>query len=282
MLGTYPTAAPPVSDTGVGHGPSLLVNLLNNVEQSALYNAFNFSFANVTCCSPYTAANPTVFNASVAGYLCPSDPGSNIFKMGSNYACTVGPQYNIYSVQTNSSGVGVGMFAAQVAYGLRDCLDGSSNTVAFGEVLIGDNSAATRNGAEFYNCVGWPATNASGSGVTMVMPNALATLQSYVTSCNSARKSQTSEQNNGRQYWASARIGQGPIAPMLQTPNSPNGDCQNTNDNGTITMRSRHPGGINTLFSDGSVKFIKDSINQLTWFSIGSKAGGEVVDASAY
>jgi len=281
MLGTYPSNAATVGDTSVGHGPSLLVNLLSNLEQTALYNAFNFSFANVTCCSPYTFANPTVYNSSVSAYLCPSDPGGSVFPMGSNYVATVGPQYNIYSIQTNSIGVGVGMFAAQVAYGMRDCTDGSSTTIAFGEALIGDNTSATRNGAEFYNCVGWPGS-ASGSGAGMVMPVSIANLNSYVPMCNAASKAQASEQNVGRQYWASARIGQGPIAPMLQTPNSPNADCQNTNDNGTITMRSRHPGGINTLFADGSVHFVKNSVNQLTWWSLGTKASGEVIDASSY
>ena len=45
---------------------------------------------------------------------------------------------------------------------------------------------------------------------------------------------------------------------------------------------SFHPGGVNTLMTDGSVKFIKDSVNQLTWWAIGTKANGEVVDAGSY
>jgi prepilin-type processing-associated H-X9-DG protein len=77
-------------------------------------------------------------------------------------------------------------------------------------------------------------------------------------------------------------MGQGPVASMLQVPNSPNPDCQNTNDNGTITMRSRHSGGANTLFGDGSVKFIKSSVNEMTWWALGTKAGGEVIDASSF
>jgi len=282
ILGTYPANAPaPIGDTGLGHGPSLLVMLLSNVEQTALYNAFNFSFGNVTCCSPNTVANPTVINASVAGYLCPSDPGSGVYKSGSNYVATVGPQFNIWSIQGNNSGVGVGMFGAYSAFGLRDCTDGSSNTVAFGEALIGDNNAAGLNGAEFYNCVPWPGS-ASGTGVGMVMPISVGNLRTYAPTCITAQKNKTNESNSGRQYWAAARFGQGPIVSMLQTPNSRFPDCQNTNDNGTITMRSKHSGGINTLFSDGSVKFIKDSVNELTWWSIGTKAGGEVVDASSY
>jgi prepilin-type processing-associated H-X9-DG protein len=70
---------------------------------------------------------------------------------------------------------------------------------------------------------------------------------------------------------------------MLLTPNSPHASCGNyQSDDGTLTSRSRHPGGVNTLFADGSVHFIKDSISQQTWFSLGTKAGGEVLDASSY
>jgi hypothetical protein len=39
---------------------------------------------------------------------------------------------------------------------------------------------------------------------------------------------------------------------------------------------------VNVLFADGSVKFIKDSINQPTWWALGTKAGGEVISADAY
>ena len=35
-------------------------------------------------------------------------------------------------------------------------------------------------------------------------------------------------------------------------------------------------------FADGSVKFIKNSVNQTTWWALGTKAGGEVVSADAY
>ena len=45
---------------------------------------------------------------------------------------------------------------------------------------------------------------------------------------------------------------------------------------------SNHPGGVNTLTGDGSVKFLKDSINQMTYWALGTRARGEVIDASAY
>ncbi len=46
--------------------------------------------------------------------------------------------------------------------------------------------------------------------------------------------------------------------------------------------RSRHPGGVNTLFGDGSVRFMKSSVNAMTWVALGSIRGGEVISADAY
>jgi prepilin-type processing-associated H-X9-DG protein len=45
---------------------------------------------------------------------------------------------------------------------------------------------------------------------------------------------------------------------------------------------SRHPGVVNVLMCDGSVKAIKSSINVNTWWALGSKAGSEVISADAY
>jgi prepilin-type processing-associated H-X9-DG protein len=45
---------------------------------------------------------------------------------------------------------------------------------------------------------------------------------------------------------------------------------------------SNHPGGCNVMFTDGSVKFIKSSIDLKTWWALGTKANGEVISADAY
>jgi prepilin-type processing-associated H-X9-DG protein len=45
---------------------------------------------------------------------------------------------------------------------------------------------------------------------------------------------------------------------------------------------SYHPGGCNVLLADGSVRFIKDSINQLSWMSLGTISGSEVISSDAY
>jgi len=54
--------------------------------------------------------------------------------------------------------------------------------------------------------------------------------------------------------------------------------------NDDITMigaQSNHPGGVNVGFLDGSVKFVKDTINLATWGSIATKSAGEVVSADS-
>jgi prepilin-type processing-associated H-X9-DG protein len=74
------------------------------------------------------------------------------------------------------------------------------------------------------------------------------------------------------------------------TPNQPS--CFFTNDDGNppstridrtiVGAQSNHPGGVNVAFCDGSVKFIKDSINPATWGSLATMAGGEVISADSY
>jgi prepilin-type processing-associated H-X9-DG protein len=51
---------------------------------------------------------------------------------------------------------------------------------------------------------------------------------------------------------------------------------------GAITARSYHPGGVNTLFADGSARFVKSSIDGMAWRALGSIAGAEVIGADAY
>ena len=49
-----------------------------------------------------------------------------------------------------------------------------------------------------------------------------------------------------------------------------------------VTSRSYHPGGVNALFGDGSVRFVKSSIDWTTWRALGTVAGGEVISADSY
>jgi prepilin-type processing-associated H-X9-DG protein len=46
--------------------------------------------------------------------------------------------------------------------------------------------------------------------------------------------------------------------------------------------RSLHPGGVNSLLGDGSVKFSNNTINPVNWIGLGSISSGEVVSADQY
>jgi prepilin-type processing-associated H-X9-DG protein len=50
----------------------------------------------------------------------------------------------------------------------------------------------------------------------------------------------------------------------------------------SLEASSNHPAGVNALFADGSVHFIKNSISAVTWRALGTIAGGEVISADQY
>ena len=52
-------------------------------------------------------------------------------------------------------------------------------------------------------------------------------------------------------------------------PNNPLEHVEDTN--------SKHSGGVNFLFGDGSVRFLRQTLDARTWVAIGTRAGGEVV-----
>jgi type II secretory pathway pseudopilin PulG len=139
----------PTTGRSIWWGPGILVYPTSTMEGNPLDNSFNFQISAIIGCTACpNPVNNTVINASVASFLCPSDPGGNVFRAGTSYGAGGGPQFRFdYG---DNAGVGVGMFATPVSFGFRDCVDGTSNTVAFNEQLIGDNSAGAQNGAEVY------------------------------------------------------------------------------------------------------------------------------------
>jgi prepilin-type N-terminal cleavage/methylation domain-containing protein/prepilin-type processing-associated H-X9-DG protein len=60
---------------------------------------------------------------------------------------------------------------------------------------------------------------------------------------------------------------------IIHAPNNPFGH--------TDEMYAEHPDGANTLFGDGSVRFVTEDINPFTWVALSTRNGGEIVSETA-
>jgi prepilin-type N-terminal cleavage/methylation domain-containing protein/prepilin-type processing-associated H-X9-DG protein len=297
-LATYSTTNYNAS-TGAGtgfspdQGPSALLRIASQIEGGNVYNAFNWTISAVYGGS--NAQNTTTRNSTVNTFLCPSEATSPLFS-GGDYAPSFGSQY-----EWGQNGTQNGPFFFGASSTIASFTDGTSNTITVLEVIRGDLSPKVYVGDVYDNASGWPG--AEGDAATF--PTNSASLYTFLSGCAALKAADTgsgSAPNGsgtadtgtnqfyaGRVYWALGRVGAGMAANMALTPNSQYPDCaswkignQAPNTRGIFGSRSFHPGGVNALFGDGSVKFMKNTVSQLTWWALGTKAGGEVVSADQY
>jgi prepilin-type N-terminal cleavage/methylation domain-containing protein/prepilin-type processing-associated H-X9-DG protein len=269
----------PTGGNSPDQGPSFLIRIASHIEGGTLFNAFNFQLACVVGCPTGGAVNSTVRNATVNTYLCPSD-GASPHIFGTNYAASYGPQWN----WGDGSNPKTGAFVAATAVPISSFTDGTSNTVMVLEVARGDGSTTVGTRSDAWS------VSTSPPAATATFPASLTALNTYLQACRAAKTAKPGgDWANAHIYWANGRVAVGAIAGMGLTPNSTSPECANWNlgnfgpaGSGLFGSRSYHSGGVNTLFADGSVKFVKDSINQTTWWAIGTRDGGEVVSADSY
>ncbi|MBX6313890.1 MAG: DUF1559 domain-containing protein [Isosphaeraceae bacterium] len=275
---------------------SSLALMLSFLEQQPLYNAANFNWA--VWHSGRTpigyASNTTVFNARIATFLCPSDGQAGLANIN-NYMASVGPNTQaagMSGITSTGQGTGQGspgLFAYVHCYGIRDCTDGTSSTIAFAESVVGaamNNAVVPRNGM-----VG--VGNVAGAQLYSVQQNP-PLVQQLIATCDAYWKGgtpKTNFKNSNGTRWAMGALGW----TMFTTVLPPNAraprmwvscriGCDNcgTDHSHIVNASSLHPGGVNVLFGDGGVHFIKDSVNQNIWWALGTRAGGEVLSADQY
>jgi len=282
------------STDGIGgyfyHGFSAQSMLLPFIDQSPLYNQFDFSLA------LNSAPNNERKNASISSFLCPSDfkafPSGNVnyasysYGPGNSYVMSAGPSMFWFGWRPGDPSLPglqhqVGAFNFRRVVKFRDFTDGTSNVIAASEHLMGDgeNSVGSIGDGDLIRGVGSGGANAS-----FPTPSQVATWSAAAIAGKANPNSTNPPRGTGMgANWAYGITGE-TVFNTITNPNSkvPNaiscGTC-GTQDgaSGLFPARSRHTGGVNVLLADGSTRFVSDSVNSATWQSLGAIADGAVL-----
>ena len=229
-------------ETGPGWGWATMI--LNDLEQSALYNAVNFSLQ-IT-----DPASGTVRVNRINAHLCPSSYGVGPVTLSNaggavlvtdlspgNYVGSAG-QLEVAEFPASNNGV----FYRNSRIGLRDITDGTSQTLLAGE--------RSRNTAD-------------ATWVGVIPTAQVCTKPDWrVRSCETAN------------VMILGHTGPSPDQRWVDVPNYKGA--------GADDFWSLHPGGCNFVFCDGSVRFVKETINPKVFSFLSTRAGGEVVGSDAY
>ena len=260
------------------------IPVLPYVEQQAMFNCWNAGGNNTTTAFDgdlrYAGVcNTTVTTNRINAYSCPSDPNaqatSNILGGGKkitshnyvvNFGNTSHQQQTLVDNSITYTFMGapfgdVGSPSADITTGtaggsvnrnvdFNGIPDGLSNTMMVSEVLVGQSS--TNNDLRGFS---WWAYGASYTG--FLTPNSTKPdWMQDASYCN--------------------------VAAIPTNPPCVQGSSQNNTIQVYTAARSKHPGGVNTTFCDGSVKFLKNTVSPAIYRSIASAMGNEVVSADAF
>ena len=279
-----------VGPTVYFNGFSAHVRILPTMEQGVAFNAINFNggpTSGATSGTHRTADNSTIVNMSVNFYVCPSDvnqagqtpfPTPGTFARVTSYGFNEGDWYLWNGV--NGTPPTNGVFSPNLSRRIAEFTDGTSQTILVSEVkaLSGWCFAGAQLPSAGMSPTSIPAPNADPNSVgPYSSPQCAAT---PVNTAHTAWVDGNPQETGFTTAWP-------PNKPTLNT-NGVDIDALNTlvSKNvplyGAITSRSYHSGGVNTLFADGSVHFIKSSINGATWRALGTLKGGEVISADSY
>ena len=257
---------------GQGRCFSAYASLLPHLDAMALYGQINFD------ANPEDAVNAAALEQTIPYFLCPSDPFRKLQGNSAvhNYPLCTGNTLPLSP--RNPSGVRVtGLFFENSSVRFADVTDGSSQTVCISETIKSEGGLTVWDGVSKTN--GFVLT--SGCDNATVCPE----LTDYATQCHGG--GQALQQTRGSR-WLYGAPGHS-MYNHLRTPNSPDIDCRGglPHSNRTnahwdrlslnVAARSRHTGGVHSLFVDGHVQFIGDSIDRSVWQSLGSRSGGEVI-----
>jgi prepilin-type N-terminal cleavage/methylation domain-containing protein/prepilin-type processing-associated H-X9-DG protein len=268
----YPGTAPGSTTFDYKYTWSVIAQLNPYLEQTNIYNTMDLTQPMYDAANQITAQNKFAVVQKVSLFLCPSDRGVPV---SSAYGVTdMGPTNYVACHGSGVSGGGYGspidgdgVFPAVNGMKITDITDGTSNTAAMSESILG-------NGAEIspiqpgdekvaYKYLGYTGTLPSDSNCSGSPP----LWNGY---------------NRRGFMWASGEA-RCVSYNHYYTPNSKNFDCIANDPTMTYisvgyrAARSKHTGGVNLLLADGSVRFVEDAISLQIWRALGTCTGGEVV-----
>jgi prepilin-type processing-associated H-X9-DG protein len=234
----------------------------------------------------------TVLTLQIGAFLCPSDPnpgssgtfavgGANKLVGASNYPCNIGLNRRItggapdLSWKINGPNYVASGWDSSVnaTTDLASFTDGTSATAIFSEWVKGQAvpTGSSRNGLpEVYNL---------GQNSDFFRTD-----YQFMQLCNTVPITNANQQWQWKGEWWG--YGATMIYSHTQTPNRTSCVYHDINQDGrgTITMisaSSNHPGGVNVLFMDGSVRFVKNSVNYVSWYAIATPNYGEIVSSDS-
>lgn len=242
--------------------------LLPFVDQGNLQGLFNYDVP------PLNAFNSGSFDATEVGnndtaartriplLVCPSDkdvvPGADY--AGISYPGCGGSGLNGSGTSDDGSISNAdGVIYSQSRTRFRDVTDGTSNTVLFGEQLLGDGQNVAPSGSDYSRRV-----------VELSMGD-----QTTPDACAASAAPAWSGQRGAK--WVN-----GHLADTMYNhwfgPNASVPDCHNGYHNfALVSARSAHTGGVQIALVDGSCRFVSENINLDLWRALATRAGGEVI-----
>ncbi len=245
-------------------GPNWLIFLLADFEQDNLQKTVNLSGWLTPGGSGGDATWKNLRDKSIGTLICPTDPESGVGKLSSqsaagvptwargNYAANCGPQWFYASVDGSSGDGGFGVpgkgpftiaKTTRSSSAISKLTDGTSNTIMLAEIRVGLQPSDLR-GAWALGFPGSSVIAAHGRIGDDSRPN--------------DPRSCSDDIQKGKDDW---QQGMGNWEPCYSYQ---------------ATARSKHSGGVNVCFADGSVRSIKDNISEATWQFLNSSDDGQV------